>query len=208
LNILLVDDHAIVRKGLRQVLAEELSSPTFGEASSAAGLQQALTKHKWDLVILDLNLPDRHGLEVLKDLKHSRPHLPVLVLSLYPEEQYATRAIRAGASGYVTKDSAPEELTAAVEKVLSGGRYVSLSLGEQLANELSEHPSAAARALSDRELQILRLIARGRTLAEIADQLALSAKTISTYRGRLLDKLRLRTTADLIRYAVDAHLAD
>ncbi len=208
MNILLVDDHAIVRKGLRQVLTEELPSPTFGEAGSAAGLQQALSKHKWDLVILDLNLPDRHGLEVLKDLKASRPQLPVLVLSLSPEEQYASRAIRAGASGYVTKDSAPEELTTAVEKVLSGGKYVSLSLGEQLAHELSERPDASIRSLSDRELQILRLIAKGHTLAGIANRLALSAKTVSTYRGRLLDKLRLRTTADLIRYAVDARLTE
>ncbi len=208
MRILLVDDHAIVRKGLRQVLAEELPSPTFGEAGSAAGMQQALSKDKWDLVILDLNLPDRHGLEVLKDLKQARPQLPVLVLSLYPEEQYATRAIRAGASGYVTKDSAPEELTTAVEKVLSGGRYVSLSLGEQLAHELSDRPATSPRALSDRELQILRFMAGGLTLTEIGVRLALSAKTVSTYRGRLLDKLRLRTTADLIRYAVDARLVD
>lgn len=208
MNILIVDDHALVRKGLRQVLTEELPSPLFGEAGSAAGLHQALQTRHWDLVILDLNLPDRHGLEVLKELKAVRPQLPVLVLSFYPETQYATRAIKAGAAGYVTKASAPEELTTAVEKVLSGGTFVSLALGEQLAQELANPALNSPGMLSDRELQIIRLIAAGHTLADIADRLALSAKTVSTYRSRLLDKLRLRTTADLIRHAIDARLTD
>lgn len=168
MNILLVDDHAVVRKGLRQVLAEELSGPSFGEVGSAAGLQQALHGRTWDLVILDLNLPDRHGLEVLKDLKTRHPALPVLVFSLYPEAHYATRAIKAGAAGYLSKDSAPEDLAAAVEKVLSGGKFVTSALGEQLAHELGRPASTASFKPSDRELQILRLIAEGHTLAEIA----------------------------------------
>ncbi|MCC2639623.1 MAG: Transcriptional regulator, LuxR family [Nitrospira sp.] len=208
MNILIVDDHAIVRRGLRQVLAEGLPAPLFGEAGSAAGLHQALHTRHWDLVILDLNLPDRHGLDVLKELKVIRPKLPVLVLSFYPETQYATRAIKAGAAGYVAKASAPEELTTAVEKVLSGGTFVSLALGEQLAQELAKPGVNSPGMLSDRELQIIRLIAAGHTLVDIADRLGLSAKTVSTYRSRLLDKLRLRTTADLIRHAIDARLTD
>lgn len=210
MKLLLADDHAIVRRGLIQVLKDKLRSPTLAETATAQGAIEAIRKEQWDLVILDINLPDKNGIEALKEMKSIRPTLPVLILSLYPEEQYATRALRAGAAGYVTKDTAPEEVAAVVEKILQGGKYVSASLAECLADELAGRRAGAGalhELLSDRELEVLRLLATGKTPTEIADHLALSVKTVSTYRARLLDKLHVRTTAELIRYAVDHHLA-
>ncbi len=207
LKILIVDDHAIVRQGLKQVLSEEFESATLGEASTAQGMLDAFQEQEWDAVVLDINLPDRSGLEVLKEMKGLRPALPVLMLSIHPEEQYAVRALRTGASGYLTKESAPEELVAAMRKVMGGGKYVSSSLAERLASNLSAEVNAPTpRGLSDREHQVIARIAQGKTVTQTAEELSLSVKTVSTYRARLLKKLRLKTTAQLIRYALDNQL--
>lgn len=211
MRILLTDDHALVRRGVAHILREEIADLTVTEAGTAQETLDAVQATLWDLVILDVNLPDKNGLEVLKDIKRMSPDLPVLILSLYPEAQYARRALKAGASGYITKDTAPEEVTSAVRRILQGGRYVSASLAEQLAADLGA-PAGDRRELherlSDRELEVLRLIGRGHTPTEIAEQLAISIKTVSTYRVRILEKLERRTTAELIRFAVDHHLID
>lgn len=211
MRILLTDDHALVRRGVAHILREEIADLTVTEAGTAQETLDAVQATLWDLVILDVNLPDKNGLEVLKDIKRMSPDLPVLILSLYPEAQYARRALKAGASGYITKDTAPEEVTSAVRRILQGGRYVSASLAEQLAADLGT-PAGDRRELherlSDRELEVLRLIGRGHTPTEIAEQLAISIKTVSTYRVRILEKLERRTTAELIRFAVDHHLID
>lgn len=211
MRILLTDDHALVRRGVAHILREEIADLTVTEAGTAQETLDAVQATLWDLVILDVNLPDKNGLEVLKDIKRMSPDLPVLILSLYPEAQYARRALKAGASGYITKDTAPEEVTSAVRRILQGGRYVSASLAEQLAVDLGA-PAGDRRELherlSDRELEVLRLIGRGHTPTEIAEQLAISIKTVSTYRVRILEKLERRTTAELIRFAVDHHLID
>jgi DNA-binding NarL/FixJ family response regulator len=203
--ILIADDHAVVRRGLVQLLSDELPGTRFGEADSAPAAVAAGRTGEWDLVILDISLPGRSGLDALKDLKAARPQLPVLILSMHPEEQFAIRALRAGAAGYVTKQSAPDELVAAVKKALRGGRYVSASLAERLAVEIGAKGAGAPHeALSDREFQVLRLIASGLTLTAIAEELSVSVQTVSTYRTRLLEKMGMSTNAELTRYA-NAH---
>ena len=208
LNILLVDDHAIMRKGLKDVLVEGLGPVTIGEAATGQEALEAVRKQAWDAVVLDVNLPDKNGIEVLKEMKALRPAMPVVVLSLHPEDQYAVRMLKAGAAGYLTKESAPEQLVAAVRKALEGGKYVSAALAEQLATGLGTPSAEPLATLSDREMEVLCLIAGGKTPTDIADTLALSIKTISTYRARLLEKLKLKTTADLIRYALDHKLVE
>ena len=209
MKILLVDDHALVRRGVVHVLSEELPDLTIVEKGTAQDAIDTVQSSQWDLLILDVNLPDKSGLDALKDIKRTSPGLPVLILSLYPEAHYARRALKAGASGYLTKDTAPEEVTNAVKRILQGGRYVSAALAEQLAADLGTATTDSREwheALSDRELEVLRLIGSGRTPTEIAEQLTLSIKTVSTYRARILEKLNLRTTAELIRFAVDHQL--
>lgn len=209
MKILLVDDHALVRRGVVHVLSEELPDLTIVEKGTAQDAIEAVQSSQWDLLILDVNLPDKSGLDALKDIKRTSPGLPVLILSLYPEAHYARRALKAGASGYLTKDTAPEEVTNAVKRILQGGRYVSTALAEQLAADLGTATTDSRErheALSDRELEVLRLIGSGRTPTEIAEQLTLSIKTVSTYRARILEKLNLRTTAEIIRFAVDHQL--
>jgi DNA-binding NarL/FixJ family response regulator len=169
----------------------------------------AVQQQPWDLVIVDINLPDQSGLELLGELHRTRPRLPLMVLSLHPEEQYAVRVFRAGAMAYLTKQTAPEELARAVKQVLSGRMYVTASIGEHMADSLSKSSTGpVSSTLSEREHEVLVLIAQGQSLKNIAQSLTLSAKTVSTYRGRLLDKLQLTTTAELIRYALDHHLVD
>ena len=209
LKILIADDHAIVRHGLKQVLAEEFDKAVIAETGTGQGVLDAFKSEVFDAVILDLNLPDKPGLDVLKEVKALHPTVPVVVLSFHPEEQYALRALKAGAAGYLTKESAPEELISALRKILAGGKYVGATLAEHLAGSLTgESLGEAYHALSDRELEVLCLIARGKTVAEIANSLSLSIKTISTYRARLLEKLRLSTTAELIRYALYNRLVE
>lgn len=204
---LIVDDHPIIRKGIRDLLVEEGLCHVVVEAASAEAALTAVRREAWDLLILDVALPDKHGVEVLKEVKLLRPTLPVLMLSLYPEREFALRAIRAGASGYLTKDRAPSELLTAAREVVAGRRYITTSLANQMADlfDLGQ-PVMLHERLSDREMEVLRLLGQGKTVSAIADDMALSVKTISTYRARLLEKLRLRTTADLVRYAIEYHL--
>lgn len=208
-RVLLVDDHAVLRRGVRQLLAEDFPDAEFGEAGSGPTALEMVRDQSWDLVILDLSMPGRDGLDVLKEVRALTSGLPVLVLSMHGEEQYAIRALRAGAVGYVTKESAPEELTRAVRKALEGGRYVSPTMAERLAVAVLESGSRPPHeALSDRELQVLLLLARGRSVKEIGVALALSEKTISTYRTRILDKMDMRSNAELMRYALRLGLVE
>jgi two-component system, NarL family, invasion response regulator UvrY len=207
MKILLVDDHAIVRVGLKQLLAEEFDPLTITEVGTGQEALLTAQKTTWDLAILDINLPDTNGLDVLKKLKTLRPSLPVVVLSFHPDEQYALRAMKGGAAAYVTKDSAPQELATAIKAVLAGQQYVTPSLKERLESVSPQAPFNSLHAsLSDRELQVLSMIGSGKSVTEIAAALDLSVKTVSTYRMRLLSKLQLKTTSSLIRYALTHHL--
>src|SRR3954469_486683 len=207
MKILIADDHAVVRQGIKQILADEFKKAVFGEARTA---QEALTKiwkEKWDVVTLDITMPGRSGLEVLKELKKLRPKMPVLVLSMHPEDQFAVRLLKAGASGYMTKESAPEELVGAVKKAIAGGRYVSAALAEKMASLLANDVKVAPHeTLSDREFLILRLLASGKAVGVIAADLSLSVKTISTYRSRLLEKMGMINNAQLLHYAFQNNL--
>jgi DNA-binding NarL/FixJ family response regulator len=202
MRVLVVDDHAIVREGMKQVLAEE-ANVLVGEASTAREAMRRVRTEPWDVVVLDINLPDRSGLEVLDEIKALRPTPRVLVLTVFGEEIYAVRVLKAGADGFLTKESVPEELLKAVHKVASGERYLTRSLAEKLAWRFSVGTEAGGHeALSDRELQVLCMIASGRRLSDVAAELALSIKTVSTYRARILAKMGLSTTAELIQYAI------
>ncbi len=204
---LIVDDHPIVRKGIRDLLVEEGLCSDVVEAASAEAVLTAVRREPWDLLVLDVALPDKHGLEVLKEVKLLRPTLPVLILSLYPEREFALRAIKAGAAGYLTKDRMPSELVTAVREVVAGRRYITPTLANQMADLLDAgQPEMLHETLSDREMEVLRLLGQGKTVSAIAADMALSVKTVSTYRARLLDKLKLRTTADLVRYAIEYRL--
>jgi DNA-binding NarL/FixJ family response regulator len=208
MRILLADDHAVVRHGLKQILADEFKRAAFGEARNAQEALDLVWKDNWDVVVLDITMPGRSGLEVLREIKKSKPKLPVLVLSMHPENQFAVRVLKRGASGYMTKESAPEELVGAIKKVLAGGRYVSPSLGEKLATYLASDTKPVQELLSDREFQVLRLIASGKMVSEIAKELSLSVKTISTYRTRILEKMGLRNNAELMHYAMQHQLVE
>ncbi len=207
-RILLADDHAVVRQGLKQILLESMRDATFGEASSGEEAIEAGRAGGWDIVILDISLPGKSGLEVLKELRQIQPKLPVLVLSMHPEEQFAVRALRAGAAGYVTKRTATMDLARAVRKVLAGGRYVSASLAERLAAEVRADARAPHERLSDREYQVFRMLALGKTVKEISEELGLSPQTVSTHRSRILEKMQLATNADLTEYALANRLID
>jgi two-component system, NarL family, invasion response regulator UvrY len=204
---LVVDDHPIMRKGIRDLIVGEGLCETVIEADSAETALTAVRQESWDLLVLDVALPDKHGIEVLKEAKLLCPTLPVLMVSLYPEREFALRAIKAGASGYLTKDQTPSELVRAVKEVLAGRRYITPSLANQMADLLDHgQPETLHERLSDREMEVLRLLGQGKTVSAIANKMTLSVKTISTYRGRLLEKLKLATTADLVRYAIEHHL--
>lgn len=207
IKILIADDHAIVREGLKQIVAEVPDMVVAGEASNGEETLQEVQRADYDVVLLDISMPGQSGMETLKELGRRRSGLPVLMLSMHPEEQYAVRALRAGARGYLTKESAPNELVVAIRKVVNGDRYVSSLLSERLASDLTSYTRETPyRTLSDREYQVLRMIASGKTVNNIATELALSVKTVSTYRSRILTKLRMKTTAELIRYAIEKRL--
>jgi DNA-binding NarL/FixJ family response regulator len=209
IRVLIVDDHPVVRRGLQQILAAEPDVGSAVEAASAAELMERVRGEEWDAVVLDISLPDRNGLEVLKDVKALQPGLPVLILSMHPEDQYAVRALKAGASGYVTKESAAEELVKAVRKVVGGGRYVSPVLAEKLAMSVgADYQKPLHESLSDREYQVACLIASGKKIKEIAEELSLSVKTVSTYRARILEKMNMKSNAELIHYAVKNRLVE
>lgn len=207
MRILCVDDHAIFRQGVRQILLQYDRLARIGEAATAASALQLARDAHWDVVILDLSLPDRSGFQLLTELKHERRDMPVLVLSMHGEDEYAIRALRNGASGYLTKESAPEELITAIQKVMGGGRYMTPSLAEKIA---FAHASPTAQAphhtLSEREMEVLQFIGAGKSLKEIAAQMELSVKSVSTYRARVLEKMTMTTNADLIRYVVEHNL--
>jgi len=205
-KILIADDHAIVRKGLIKILMESDAWTSVDEAGSGQEALDRVLKGSYDLVLLDISMPGRGGLDVLKEIKERLPFLPVLMLSMYPEKEYALRSLRAGASGYLTKDNAPEELVRAIRMVLSGGRYVTDSLAEILALEVEKKDRAGRlphEILSNREYQVLRMIASGKTVSEIAEELFLSVKTISTYRSRILEKIRAKNNVELTRYVFE-----
>lgn len=208
-KILMVDDHAVVRRGLRSILEDELPGIEVQEAGTAMECIELLRHGPVDAVVLDIGLPDRNGLDVLKRIRLVWKKLPVLVLSMYCEDQYGLRVMKAGASGYLSKASAPENFVTAVKKVLNGRRYVSPSLGERLAANLSgECDSEPYQALSDREYQVFEMIALGKTVSEIAGELCLSVKTISTHRARILNKTKMKNNAELTHYAVTQRLVD
>jgi DNA-binding NarL/FixJ family response regulator len=208
-RILIADDHELLRRGLKGILAEEFPELQFGEAVDGRQALAAVEKQDWDLMLLDINMPGRSGLDVLQDVKLLLPKLPVLVLSAFPEQDYAVRAFKLGASGYVSKQGAAAELITAVRKALAGGRYVTPSLAEALASTLAgDTPVAPHELLSNRELQVLRMVAQGKSLKEIAAELVLSEKTIGTYRTRLAQKLGLGTNVELARYAERHKLVD
>src|ERR1051326_3932884 len=207
MRILLADDHAVVRHGLKQILADEFKRATFGEARNAQEALNLVWKESWDVAILDITMPGRSGLEVLKEIKKSRPKLPVLVLSMHPEDQFAVRILKIGASGYMTKESAPNELVGAVKKVIAGGRYVSPSLAEKMASYLAiDVQTPPHERLSDREFLVLRLIGSGKTPTAIGKELGLSVNTISTYRMRILEKMDMANNAELTHYAIQNNL--
>jgi len=209
MRILIADDHAVVRQGLKQILAEEFKRAVFGEAAEAQQTLEQVWAHPWDIVVLDVTMPGRSGLEVLKEIKRARPMMPVLMLSMHPEDQFAIRLLKAGAAGYLSKESAPAELIGAVRKAMAGGRYLSAALAEKMATFLvSDVQTLPHEKLSDREFMILRMIAAGKPVGVIARELSLSIKTVSTYRVRLLEKMGLTNNAELVHYAFRNHLVD
>jgi len=209
MKVLIADDHAVFRRGLRETLAEAFSRATFGEAGTAQETLEQVRRQDWDVVILDISMPGKSGLDILDDLKRLRPRMPILLLSMHPEQQFARRALKSGAAGYLTKDSVTEELKEAVKKIVGGGRYVSATLAEKLAVDLRQGADTPLyELLSDREFQVLRMIASGKTVKDIAEDLSLSVKTVSTYRGRILEKTGMKTNAELIRYALESQLVD
>jgi DNA-binding NarL/FixJ family response regulator len=208
-RILIGDDHSIVRNGLRETLEEELGAMTFGEAENGRQVLEQVCKQEWDLVLLDINMEGRDGFEVLLDIHKTRPALPVLILSMYPEEEFAVRALKQGAAGYISKRRASEELVGAVKKVLAGGRYISAAVAERLAADLQrESEKPLHESLSNREFQLLRLIATDKSLKEIAVELSISVKTAATYHTQLLEKMGMGSDIELTRYALANKLVD
>ena len=207
LRILIADDHAIIRRGLKQILLEEYPTAIIEEATDAEGVIQKTISDEWDIIICDLSMPGRSGLDVVQQVKQNFPKLPVLVVSIHPEEQYAIRVLKTGAAGYLSKDAAPEELVKAVHRVLQGRKYISPSIAEKMATELDQDTSKPPHeVLSDREFDVFTMVASGKTVSEIAEQLSLSITTVSTYRARILVKMNMKTNADLTRYGLENKL--
>ncbi len=208
-NILIADDHALIREGLKKILKGQPDFAIAGEARNALELFECLDELPVDLVLLDISMPGESGLDALKDVKQKHPRLPVLILSVHPEHRFAVRALRAGAAGYITKDSAVEELVQAIRKIITGGKYVSSSLAEQLVEELETGGDKPLHeTLSDREFQVMRMIAAGKTRNEIAQELSISLSTVNTYRNRILEKMRMQTNTELTRYAIEHGLIE
>jgi DNA-binding NarL/FixJ family response regulator len=209
IKVVVVDDHAVVREGLKRIVSESGGMTVTGEAADGHEALRVIKSEPCDVVLLDITMPNKSGLDVLKELHTESPRLPVLVLSMHPEDQYAVRVLRAGAAGYVTKESAPAKLVQAIRKVVRGGKYVSPSLAERLVFDLgADKDKAPHELLSDREYQVLCLISSGKTVTQIANELALSIKTVSTYRVRILEKLKMKNNAEMTRYAIQEGLVD
>ncbi len=207
LRILIADDHTVVRKGLRQILLDEFPTAVIEEVSDAEELIKFVMTAKWDVVVSDLSMPGRSGLDALQQIKLSHPDLPVLILSIHPQEHYALRALKSGASGYLSKDTAPDELVKAVQKVLLGKKYISQSIAEKLADTFSADSSSSPHeTLSDREFDVMKLLANGKSVSEIAEMLSLSVTTVSTYRARVMVKMNLKSNSDLTKYAIENNL--
>jgi two-component system, NarL family, invasion response regulator UvrY len=206
-RILIADDHTIVRKGLKQILLDAFPSAFIEEVADAEELLKRVFSEDWDLVISDISMPGRSGLDILQQIRHSHPKLPILILSMYPEDQYAIRVLRAGASGYLNKNSAPEELVKAINQVLLGKKYITPSIAEKLAASFDQDAQKFTHeSLSDREFEVLKLLAAGKSVSDISEQISLSASTISTYRARIMTKLNLKTNADLTMYSFENKL--
>jgi DNA-binding NarL/FixJ family response regulator len=209
IKILVADDHAIIRKGLKQIVSDKSDMLVHGEAANGHEVLNKIRKTDYDAVVLDISMPGMDGLDILKQLKIEKPKLPVLVLSIHPEEQYAMRALKAGASGYLTKESIPDEMITAIRKIVHGGKYISPTLAEKLACYLeTDIEKQLYETLSDREYQVMIMIANGKTITEIANGLSLSVKTISTYRSRILEKMKMKNNAELTHYAIRQKLVD
>lgn len=209
IKVLIADDHALIRKGLKQILDDTEDMRVMGEAESGMQTLRMLQESEYDLVLLDISLPDKNGVEVLKQIKQNHPQLPVLMLSMHAEDQYAVRSMKSGASGYLNKQSAPNQLVAAIRQVANGKKYISPELAEQLANGLTEgYQELLHQTLSDREYQTLCLLASGKKLSEMAEIMSLSTKTVSVYRARLLEKMKLKNNAEAIQYAINNHLLE
>jgi two-component system, NarL family, invasion response regulator UvrY len=209
IRVIVIDDHAIVREGLKRIISENPGMAVTGEAGDGLEAIDVIYSNPCDVVVLDISMPHRSGLDVLKQVSAERPRLPILVLSMHAEDQYALRVLRAGAAGYLTKETAPAKLIQAIRKVVRGGKYVSASLAEKLVLDLDSDPGKAPhQLLSDREYQVLCLLASGNTVTDIANDLSLSVKTISTYRVRLLEKLKMKNNAELTRYAIKEGLVE
>jgi len=207
LRVLIADDHTVVRRGLKQILLEGFPSAYVEEVADAEELIKKILQSNWDLVISDLSMPGRSGLEALQQIKQIQPKLPVLILSIHPEEQYAVRVLRAGAAGYLSKDMAPDELVVAVQKVMLGKKYITDSIAEKLASVLDQDSSKALHdSLSDREFTVLKFLAGGKSVSEIAESMFLSVTTVSTYRTRLMSKMNMKNNADLTLYAIENKL--
>ncbi len=203
-RILIADDHAVVRRGLRQIITEGLLNVVVEEATNGLEAEEMARKNFFDIIVLDISLPGKNGLDVLKQLIESDIHAKILILSIYPEDQYGIRVIKAGASGFLNKDSAPNELVDAINTLLNGRKYVTPKIAEYLVNHISSGNKQPHETLSDREFQVMQLLSNGKTVAEIADELILSATTVNTYRSRILTKLNIRNHAELTRYVIDA----
>jgi two-component system, NarL family, invasion response regulator UvrY len=209
INVVVIDDHAVVREGLKRIISENPGMAVSGEAGDGFEAMKVVKSHPCDVVLLDITMPNRNGLDVLKQIHAESPRLPVLVLSMHAEDQYAIRVLRAGAAGYLTKESAPAKLVQAIRKVVRGGKYVSQTLAEKLVFDLdADMDRVPHETLSDREFQVLCMIASGKTVGDIAEELALSVKTISTYRVRILEKLQMKNNAEITRYAIKQGLVD
>lgn len=207
LRILIADDHTVVRKGLRQILLDEFPTAVIEEVADAEALIKKVMAAQWDVVVSDLSMPGRSGLDALQQIKLSYPNLPVLILSIHPEEQYALRALKSGASGYLSKDTAPDELVKAVQKALLGKKYISQAIAEKLANSFSGNSSLSPHeTLSDREFDVMKLLANGKSVSEIAEMFLLGVTTVSTYRARVMVKMNLKSNSDLTKYAIENNL--
>ncbi|ADE10862.1 response regulator [Sideroxydans lithotrophicus] len=209
IKILIADDHALIRKGLKQIVDDSADMRVTGEAENGMQAIQMSLQNQYDMILLDISLPDKNGIDVLKQIKANCPNTPILMLSMHPEEQYAVRSMKAGAAGYLNKQSAPAQLLTAIRNVAIGRKYISTELAEQLANGLSEgYKELIHQTLSDREYQTLCLMASGKKLSEMAKIMSLSPKTVSVYRSRLLEKMKLKTNAEAIHYAISNHLIE
>jgi len=207
-RVVVVDDHAVVREGLKRIIAESPNMTVSGEASGGNEALDVVRSTPCDVLVLDITMPDKNGMDVLKQIRTESPKLPVLILSMHSEDQYAVRMLRAGAAGYLSKESAPVKLVEAIRKIVRGGKYVSPTLAERLVFDLDKESKLPHELLSDREYQVLCMIASGKTVGKIAEELNLSVKTVSTYRARILEKLEMANNAELTRYAIKANLVD